>query len=282
VHPHERWIIRRYLANALRSSRFVRPPSADSEIFPWIDSHSRLLGLPKLACGTLLSRRRLASESPMHSAHWKAWRDAAIGIAREPTPHPSPLQKRLDWLAQACSLNGGQSRVLGLLTRAAKTPEVRRLVEAVNDRFDSDGSELLLFLETNSERVEISARGRLSEIGLIDAQDSSSLSLVVHRLLSLPRFEARRVSDLLLGEPARASLAWKDFEHLGDLRDLAARIVGNARGLRGAAKLGVTLLFYGPPGTGKSEFAKALASASRFNFAERRAKKTPSPIDASG
>src|ERR1700719_2591213 len=100
MHRYERWILRRYLANALRSSQFVRPPSADSEIFSWIDSHSRLLGLPKLACGTPSSRRRLAGESPMHSAHWKAWRDATIDMAREPTPHPSPLQKRLDWLAQ--------------------------------------------------------------------------------------------------------------------------------------------------------------------------------------
>ena len=40
----------------------------------WIDSHSRLLGLPELASGTLSSRRSLASESPMHSARWVAWR----------------------------------------------------------------------------------------------------------------------------------------------------------------------------------------------------------------
>jgi hypothetical protein len=96
MHRYERWIIRRYLANALRSSRFVRPPSAGSEIFSWIDDHSRLLGLPKLACGTLSSRRRMVSESPMLAEHWKTWRDAAIDIAREPAPHPSPLQKRLD------------------------------------------------------------------------------------------------------------------------------------------------------------------------------------------
>ena len=158
----------------------------------------------------------MAGELPMHSPHWKAWRDPAIGIAREPTPHPSPLQKRLDWLAQACSLNGAQSRVLGLLARAVRTPEVRRLVEAVDDRFHVDGLELEPFLETNSERVELSARGKLSELGLIDAQDNSSLSVVVHRFLSLPRFNPRKLSDLLLGEPARASLAWKDFEHLGD------------------------------------------------------------------
>src|SRR3984957_5291484 len=150
MHPYERWVIRRYLANALRSSRFVRPPSAESEIFPWINSCARVLDLPELASGTQSSRRRFASETPIHSAHWKVWRDAAIGIAREPTPRRSPLQKRLDWLAQACSLDGRQSRVLDLLARAARTPEVRRLVEAVNDRFQVDGSELEPFIETTS------------------------------------------------------------------------------------------------------------------------------------
>jgi transitional endoplasmic reticulum ATPase len=265
MHPYERWIIRRYLANALRSSRFVRPPSADKEIFPWIDSHSRALGLPKLASATPSSRGRLVVEAAMHSGSWKAWRDAAIGIAREPAPNPSPLQKRLDWLGQACSLNGSQSRALGLLARTTRTPEVRLLVEAINDRFDTDGRDLHPFLETSAERVELSAGGRLSELGLIEAQESPRLSLLVHRLLSLPRFQPRRVSDLLLGEPARASLAWKDFEHLGDLRDLAARIVRGAGGLRGASRRGVNLLFYGPPGTGKTEFAKTLGARVGFS-----------------
>jgi hypothetical protein len=38
MHPYERWTIRRYLANALKSTRLARPPSADRELFPWIDS----------------------------------------------------------------------------------------------------------------------------------------------------------------------------------------------------------------------------------------------------
>jgi transitional endoplasmic reticulum ATPase len=59
---------------------------------------------------------------------------------------------------------------------------------------------------------------------------------------------------------ARASLAWKDFEHLGDLRDLASRIIGGAGCLGGLAPRGVNLLFYGPQGTGKTEFAKTLGA----------------------
>ena len=46
MHPYERWILRRYLANALRASRFVRPPRRDKDIATWIESHARLLGLP--------------------------------------------------------------------------------------------------------------------------------------------------------------------------------------------------------------------------------------------
>ena len=260
MHSYERWTLRRYLANALKSNRFTRPPSTDGEIVNWIGTHSQLLGLPELASGTLSSSQRAASEAPIPSCRWKAWRGAAIVLAHEAAPNPSPFQKRVDWLGRACSLADAQRRVLGLLARAARMPEVRGLIEAVSDRLDVDGTDLHPFLEAKSERIELSAVGRLSELGLIDAQDSPRLSLVVTRILSLPRFEARRVSDLLLGAPARASLKWRDFEHL-DLRDLAARIVAVPSDVRG----GVNLLFYGPPGTGKSEFAKTLGARVGFS-----------------
>jgi hypothetical protein len=135
MHPYERWTIRRYLANALKSSRFARPPSADWDIVTWIGDHRRLLDLPELASGALSSRRRLATEASVQLATWKAWRVAAISMGREPAPKPSPLQKRLDWLARACLLTHGQSRVLGLLARATQTPQVGNLVDAVNGRF---------------------------------------------------------------------------------------------------------------------------------------------------
>jgi transitional endoplasmic reticulum ATPase len=55
------------------------------------------------------------------------------------------------------------------------------------------------------------------------------------------------------------------LEHLGDLRDLAARIVAAAGNPRGRAPRGVNILFYGPPGTGKSEFAKTLGAHAGFS-----------------
>jgi hypothetical protein len=159
--------------------------------------------------------------------------------------------------------------VLGLLARATPASQFYNLIEALNGRFGAclegvDETDLQLFLKTRSERRELSEAGRLAELGLIEARETTRLSLVVRRLLSLPRFAPRRVSDLLLGEPARASLAWNQFQHLGDLPDLAARMVA-AQVTRGASRhRGVNLLFYGPPGTGKSEFAKTLGAQVGF------------------
>jgi len=49
MHPYEDWALRRYLANALRSSHFAKPRRTDGDIVTWIESHARLLGLPDLA-----------------------------------------------------------------------------------------------------------------------------------------------------------------------------------------------------------------------------------------
>ena len=251
MHPYERWILRRYLANALRASRFARPPRRDKDIASWIESHARLLGLPDLALGAGSSGRSRGLDGPIDSASWRAFRAAMIVATREPAPKPSPLQRRLDWLAEACCLTEAHNSVLGLMARASQTPHVSALVEAVNDRLEfgsADGSELFPLLETNAERRELAAGGRLCQLGLIEASEAPRPSVLVRRLLALPRFGARRVGDLLLGRPARASLGWSDFEHLGDLRDLAARIVAAAGKLGGAGRRGANLLFYGAPG----------------------------------
>ena len=130
MHPYERWILRRYLANALRASRFARPPRRDKDIATWIESHARLLGLPDLALGAGSSRRSRGLDGPIDSASWRAFRAATIVAAREPAPNPSPLQRRLDWLAEACCLTEAHSSVLGLvgasLADAARFPRSSR------------------------------------------------------------------------------------------------------------------------------------------------------------
>jgi transitional endoplasmic reticulum ATPase len=61
----------------------------------------------------------------------------------------------------------------------------------------------------------------------------------------------------IFGPPLTPKLAWEDFDHLGEERELAARVLAGARE-QGAS--GINLLFHGPVGTGKTEFCKTLAA----------------------
>jgi hypothetical protein len=130
MHPYERWTLRCHLANALRSSRLARPPRADSDIVGWIESNSRPLGLAQLASIVVPSGRRGTIAASISSTTWRTWRADAIRTSSEPAPQASPLQKRLDWLAEACSLTDSQSQVLGLLARATQASHLCNLIEA--------------------------------------------------------------------------------------------------------------------------------------------------------
>jgi DNA replication protein DnaC len=271
MHPYERWILRRYFATALRTGRFARPPGIDRDIVAWIAEHARLMALPDLSVIADESSRTRKRSDPiqMRRADWKVWRVAVMRASTSPQPNRSPLQKRLDWLSSACSLTEGEA-ALGLLARAERTPPVCSLIEALSDRSgvdigSPDGSELELLLETSPGRGELSSGGRLAEIGMIEAHDAPRLSAVASRFFALPRLGARRVGDLLLGAPTQASLHWDDFEHLGDLRDLAARTVATAGTGKVSVDRGANLLFHGAPGTGKSEFAKTLGARIGFS-----------------
>ncbi len=63
--------------------------------------------------------------------------------------------------------------------------------------------------------------------------------------------------EAMFGPPLSVSLEWKDFEHIGPMRDLAAQLLAGAGRNQ---SVGVNLLLHGPVGTGKTEFAKALAA----------------------
>jgi transitional endoplasmic reticulum ATPase len=270
MHRFERWIVQRYLANALKDNRFAKAPHADKDIVAWLDRCSRSFALPVFECPRATRRRSTFNDEPKPKDGWKAWRSEVVATARAPAPSPSPFQRRIEWLANACSLTSSESWILGLLARTAYLPSVRDLVAAINDRLSLDfgvsgASELRPFLEVGLERCDLSVGGRLAHLGLIEARDEPRLSGVVREVLSLKRLSVRNVSDLLLGKAAPASLGWHDFAHLGDMRELAARIVGASGGSRGAPGTGANILFYGPPGTGKSEFAKTLGARLGFS-----------------
>jgi transitional endoplasmic reticulum ATPase len=154
--------------------------------------------------------------------------------------------------------------MLGLLARLLQSTEVSTLINAVGDRFvnpdAADDSDLRPFLDRSSNPSAQSDETRLAQLGLIDARGSLRLSSVARRILSLPRLSVRNVGDVLLGKPAKATLGWSDFAHLGELRDLAEKLAAATGRTRAATSGGTNILFYGPAGTGKSEFAKTLGA----------------------
>jgi len=268
MHPYERWITRRYLANALKSKFQDSADRPDEHFHGWVGAHRRALGLSALKSSDECLSDNYDSAVAAFKAEWRRWRAAAIASAGEPMPPISPLQKRVDWLSDACELNPSQRFLLGLFTRIARVPQVRDLAAAVNrQRYqpeEFDYQELRPLLDPRIERRDLSDNGLLVRFGLIEKDDNDNfrLSDLIDNILSKKQLAAPQIRSLLLGTPAAASLSWDDFAHLGDLRDLAARILAH---WGDDAPKAANILIYGPPGTGKSEFVKTLAA--RLGFA---------------
>src|ERR1700691_2036594 len=117
MHRYERWIVRRYLANALRASRFAKPAQSGSDVIAWLETHARSVDLPQPTPSLAAGKRSRREEASALREGWSRWRGALIA-SREAPPKPSPLQRRIDWLASACALTQEQSTTFGLLARA--------------------------------------------------------------------------------------------------------------------------------------------------------------------
>src|SRR5271165_5899732 len=233
MHAYERWTVRRYVANALKTSRFAKPPRPGSDIVAWLDEHASSVGLaPRVRRQG--SRRNAWNEDPPYVEDWATWRRESFVLASGGAPGASPLQKRIDWLSHACGLTEEQSEALGLLARLTLSPMVMALVEAVNGRHGLDlgvvdASDLRALLGSHGARRACSDDGGLAELGLIAAPSAPRLSHVARSILSLPR------------------------------------IVVASHKRQAQVQFGPNLLFYGPPGAGKTEFAKTLGAHLGFS-----------------
>jgi hypothetical protein len=185
MHPYERWITRRYLANALKLKLRENRDHPDEYFQEWVRAHWGSLALPPLECGDDHALAKFKKE-------WKWWRATAIVLGDEPPPEVSPLQRRIDWLSDACELNAPQRALLGLFARIARAPHVRDLVAALNwqdyrsDRFDY--AELRPLFRGSIQRSEFED-GPLVRLGLIEKDDDDNfwLSELVDNILSKER-----------------------------------------------------------------------------------------------
>ena len=97
------------------------------------------------------------------------------------------------------------------------------------------------------------------QLGLIEDRGGGDVaaSVTLVDLLATRTSDPETLRRTLLGETTRTALTLGDFDHLGDARQLAIKLVNGALSRR---EMGASLLLYGAPGTGKTEFAKLLGA----------------------
>ncbi len=265
MHAYERWAVLQYFCALVKLRPYEKAPSSGDDIVGWIEAHGRGIGLPPCDPRDEPAKRKRDDDIPwMSASQWRAWRAAVLRRERERAPAPSRFQKRIVWLADNCGLSDSERDLLGLVARISSNNVCADLVAAgngqagyppVNPTYDIN--QLRRFLPQITQPRQIRDGGLAAKFGLIRVDHGGDFQLteVVEQLLSARRLCAKEVRGLLLGDSHPATLSWEDFDHIGAMRDLAARIVAAGDGI-GAANI----LFYGPPGTGKSEFAKTLGA----------------------
>jgi transitional endoplasmic reticulum ATPase len=267
MHAYERWMALQYLERAIGAKAFRQPPSLRHDIFRWVKEYRRILALPSLQVPTkgLDFSEDLAGYKEW-AADWKNWRSKTIDRCSTQQPTQSPLQKRIDLLCDACEFNASQRPLLGLVVRVALVPCVGDLIAAINDQFSPgrttrfDFSEHLPVMDADIDERDLEEGAILRRLNfvVVDQVGNFRLSDLIRRILAGRVFNPHRIREEFLGPCVEATLAWDEFAHIGDIRDLAARVIAEAG--RSKKPGAANILIYGPPGTGKSEFAKTLGA----------------------
>ncbi|NUQ34320.1 MAG: ATP-binding protein [Planctomycetaceae bacterium] len=184
-------------------------------------------------------------------------------------PH-SPLHRMLEALGEDFNLTAIQRDILGLLLRHASGNSEWFFHQVVNISLTDSLSEGIRLRERNHDVVaallgrslasvcrELGLQARLSQSGLIEVQDEGEFQLngVVRRAVIHNR-TAKAMRSCLLGKQSKATLHWRDFEHMHERRDHIEKLL---RGATGKKAKGINILLYGNVGTGKTEFCKTLA-----------------------
>ena len=164
-------------------------------------------------------------------------------------------------------VDGDESNLLKFSVRFAVHTHVTSLIGAMDggpsfrsyEHFDISHICALTGLRGSSVRNALLPNRALIMLGLLEDRLGGDFapSRTILRIARLPTTSPDCLRSLLTGKGGKATLAWKDFAHLGEQAELAEKLIVGA--LRTKAH-GVNVLLYGPPGTGKTEFARTLPS----------------------
>ena len=264
-----------YMDNLLADKAVHR--CLDGSFWDWVMENPLLFGLSEQAelkeieglCrrrGSAVENRAVQQQSAVELL--RAALKSRLRVVR--SPGIGSLEKLLRAVAEVFALEPEESAVFGLLARFQCYAYLKQLASVLSGgNRGSFGSlepfELIsrmLGLPQTAVAAALHKNGRLVRSSLIEFdmyQVRAELNRRMNQMLNqrTKLKTARAVKNYLTGPVQKAALHWEDFGHLGDERELLAKIVGKAVQNR---EKGINILLYGEPGTGKTEFCKALVA----------------------
>ena len=223
-------------------------------------------------------RHRLAQVLPEEPWHRlddrlarRTWRRLGTVLREEAVqpPRGDRTVQRLRRLGRTTGLSRTDVRILDFGLRYWTQPVIESVVDktfggTINRRMEVINVNcpiLPTFLGESSHAISgrFGADAPLVRSGLVSVDDDGDVKFNtrLRRLVTAPGGARLDVNRLLLGDAAASELEWSDFDHLGNDRDHAERLLRGA--LDSAGTAGVNILLHGPPGTGKTELCKVLA-----------------------
>jgi transitional endoplasmic reticulum ATPase len=198
------------------------------------------------------------------------WSDLQAKLAREiirqRQARPDAMARNCADLARYLGLNRVETDIFLLSARAAQGGPLAALVDNLVDDARLPVDQAIACLAAHPAtaiRKAMRPTGKLMNSGLISREGGRhnnyglSPNTRLARALEPPTRGLQDILHGLFATPAAPETTWADFEHLGEARDFAKRLLKGALTRRAA---GVNILLYGPPGTGKTEFCKQLAT----------------------
>ncbi len=180
---------------------------------------------------------------------------------------PSSLEQNLRMLGEHLDLDAPDRVFLGLVVRHRNHPIFNGFFNEVtrNHLNTLDACAVCIGLGLDALVEALRPQGRLMSSGVLQRPGRTGSDLDDHYQLPDQLYNAicRNNGDLnsllssILGEPAKPTLDWDDFVHLGAVRERLATLMRRASQDRAT---GVNILLWGEPGTGKTEFCKTLAA----------------------
>ena len=187
-------------------------------------------------------------------------RKIAEKLARR-RPKATALDRRIHWLSETLGFDDTEAAILGFFARCVLFHGWRQLARqgsrSGNNPDVLSAAKLLdLPISIVEQRLAPGAHLLATDLVCDDHDGDVHCSGSFKRLIRSHAETPDDLLQLLMPKAEASSLEWQDFEHLGEIRDLAVRLL--------AARKPVSILLYGEPGTGKTEFARRVAEQAGF------------------